>query len=77
MPPTPEPPREGGGPNPPYGEDFFQRIINVHWLSGPPPLPPGKGIAVLLPTIGLDVTILSLPVVRRTVLKDGFTEFGT
>jgi hypothetical protein len=22
---------EGGGPNPPYGEDFFQRIVGVHW----------------------------------------------
>jgi len=26
-----DPPREGGGPNPPFGEDFFQRIVNVHW----------------------------------------------
>jgi hypothetical protein len=22
---------EGGGQNPPYGEDFFQRIVGVHW----------------------------------------------
>jgi hypothetical protein len=22
---------EGGGPNPPYGEDFFQRVVGVHW----------------------------------------------
>lgn len=21
----------GGGPNPPHGEDFFNRIVNVHW----------------------------------------------
>lgn len=21
----------GGGPNPPHGEDFFNRIMNVHW----------------------------------------------
>jgi hypothetical protein len=26
-----DPPRQGGGPNPPFGEDFFQRIVNVHW----------------------------------------------
>lgn len=26
--------REGGGSNPPYQEDFFQRITNVSWLQG-------------------------------------------
>jgi hypothetical protein len=31
---------EGGGPNPPYGEDFFQRIVGVHWRE---------------PTVGLGV----------------------
>jgi len=32
-----DPPREGGGPNPPFGEDFFQRIVNVHWGEAAPP----------------------------------------
>jgi hypothetical protein len=27
----------GGGPNPPHGEDFFDRIVNVHW--------PQRGVA--------------------------------
>jgi hypothetical protein len=31
-----DPPREGGGPNPPFGEDFFQRIVNVHWGEAAP-----------------------------------------
>lgn len=41
----PEPPpydyAEGGGPLPPYGEDFFQRIVGVHWRE-----PEGEGLAV-------------------------------
>jgi hypothetical protein len=67
-----EPPREGGGPNPPYGEDFFQRIVNVHWRTKKP----GTLIAVLLPSAEPGIVILSLPVISRTVVKDGFTEFG-
>ena len=34
---------EGGGPNPPYGEDFFQRIVGVHWRE---PVVEGDGLAV-------------------------------
>jgi len=30
-PPVPALPGEGGGTLPPYGEDFLQRIVNVHW----------------------------------------------
>jgi hypothetical protein len=26
----------GGGPNPPHGEDFFNRIVNVHWPKKKP-----------------------------------------
>lgn len=26
----------GGGPNPPHGEDFFNRIVNVHWPEEAP-----------------------------------------
>jgi hypothetical protein len=69
-----EPPREGGGPHPPFGEGFFQRVVNVHWKKRPAK---PAGINLLLPTIGADVIILSLPVVSRTVLKDGFIEFGS
>jgi len=32
---------EGGGPNPPYGEDFFQRIVGVHWPKKTPGVPQG------------------------------------
>lgn len=71
------PKREGGGPNPPFKEGFFQRVVGVHWQTGPVPPVPGRGIALLLPTIGADVIILSLPIVSRTVLKDGFIEFGS
>lgn len=28
---------EGGGKLPPYGEDFFQRIVGVHWPTKAPP----------------------------------------
>lgn len=28
----------GGGPNPPHGEDFFNRIVNVHWPKKGVPL---------------------------------------
>jgi hypothetical protein len=31
-----DPPKQGGGPNPPFGEDFFQRIVNVHWGEAVP-----------------------------------------
>jgi hypothetical protein len=31
---------EGGGPNPPYGEDMFQRIVGVHWRKKDEPEPP-------------------------------------
>lgn len=37
----------GGGPNPPHGEDFFDRIVNVHW-------PEEGGLAALfIPMQGL------------------------
>lgn len=73
MPPKLDPPRQGGGPNPPYGEDYFQRIVNVNWGGGPPEVL-GKGITILLPSVEPGVTIISLPFIRRTVLKDGLLE---
>lgn len=33
----------GGGDNPPHGEDFFNRIVNVHWPSTGPTGPSGGG----------------------------------
>jgi hypothetical protein len=31
----------GGGSNPPHGEDFFNRIVNVHWPKRQPVVPGG------------------------------------
>lgn len=69
-----DPPREGGGPNPPFGEDPFQRIINVHWGPGAPPVKP---IAVLLlpPDVGDTPILMSVPVSNNVILGDAIIEF--